>query len=334
MSATAGPDRGGVPTSALLVATALLVVLAGCSALAGGGEPTPADTVTPAPVPELGSTDTPAPSTPRERLGAFPAISAGGTVNASGLYAAHVDYLSSHSYTLSWERRTAGGDGVITREYDRRIAVGADGRFLVRNEDGGTNLTLTYGDREGAYRRVVSPNGTAVSPVTMPVTGPAGQRYAEAVSFEVLMFVETGYDSVDVVTRDGRPYARIVSDHVPPAIPETYSAYAVHDFRATLWVAPEGYVRAVHYEFVLRNVDERIAVEWRYTYDRVGETTVDRPGWVPDAATDRRGTAAPSSTVTPSGTAGPPPTANPSPTPTADPARVPPETVANASDDG
>ncbi|WP_135365603.1 DUF7537 family lipoprotein [Halosimplex halophilum] len=334
MSPLAGADRDGVRGSALLVATTLLVVLAGCSALAGGGEPTPADTVTPAPVPDPGPTDTPAPSTPGERLGAFPAVSAGGTVNATGLYAAHVDYLSSHSYTLSWERRTAGGDGAITREYDRRIAVGPDGSFLVRNEDGGTNLTLTYGDRDGAYRRVVAPDGTAVSPATVRSTGPAGERYAEAVSFEVLAFVETGYDSVDAVTRDGRTYARIVSDHVPPEIPETYSAYAVHDFRATLWVAPEGYVRAVHYEFVLRNVDERIAVEWRYTYDRVGETTVDRPGWVPDAATDRSATAAPSSTVTPSGTAGPPPTASPSPTPTADPARVPPETAANVSAGG
>ncbi|WP_436906884.1 DUF7537 family lipoprotein [Halosimplex marinum] len=309
MSPAVGPDRGERRGSALLAATALLVVLAGCSVFAGGGEPTPAETVTPAPVPDSASTDTPPAATPRERLAAFPAVSADGEVNASGLYAAHVAHLSAHSYTLSWERRTAGGSGAITREYDRRIAVGADGTFLIRNEDGGTNLTLTYGDRKSAYQRVVSPSGTAVSPATMRLTGPAGQRYAEAVSFEVLMFVETGYDSVDVVTRGGRPYARIVSDHVPPAIPETYSAYAVHDFRATLWVAPEGYVRAVHYEFVLRNVDERIAVEWRYTYDRVGETTVERPEWVPDGAL------------------------TPSPTPTADPARVPPETAANASAD-
>ncbi|ELZ26348.1 hypothetical protein C475_09017 [Halosimplex carlsbadense 2-9-1] len=110
---------------------------------------------------------------------------------------------------------------------------------------------------------------------------------------------------MEVVTRDGRPYARVVSDNVPPQIPETYSAYAVHDFAATLWIAPEGYVSAVHYEFDLRNIDERIAVEWRYTYDRVGETTVDRPEWVPE------------------------PTATPSPTPTDDPSRIPPATVAD-----
>ncbi|QLH84728.1 DUF7537 family lipoprotein [Halosimplex pelagicum] len=289
-----------------LAAVALLVVLAGCSVFAGGSGPTPAETVTPAPVPDLGPTDTPAPETPRERLGAFPAISADGEINVSQLHAAHIAYLSEHSYTLEWDRRTAGGSGTITREYDRRIAVGADGTFLVRNADGGTNTMVTYGDRDGAYRRVEGPNGTGVAPASPGFIDPVGQRYAETASFEILTFLNEGYDSVDVVTRDGRPYARIVSGNVPPQIPETYSAYAVHDFSATLWVAPEGYVRAIHYEFDLRNIDERIAVEWRYTYDRVGETTVDRPEWVPEAPTTPQ-------------------------TPTDDPSRVPPETAANAS---
>ncbi|QLH79741.1 hypothetical protein HZS55_21675 [Halosimplex rubrum] len=300
-------DPGPAGSGRLLAAVALLVVLAGCSVFAGGGGPTPAETVTPAPVPELGSTDTPAPATPRERLGAFPAISADGDINVSRLHAAHIAYLSDHSYTLEWERRTAGGSGTITREYDRRIAVGADGTVLVRNADGGTNTTVTYADRTGAYRRVEGPNGTGAVPTSVEFIDPVGQRYAETVSFEVLTFLNEGYDSVDVVTSGGRQYARVVSGNVPPQIPETYSAYAVHDFAATLWIAPEGYVRAVHYEFDLRNIDERIAVEWRYTYDRVGETTVDRPEWVPES------------------------TPAPSPTPTDDPARVPPETVADAS---
>jgi len=302
---TRGPGRSG----RLLVAVALLVVLAGCSVFAGADQPTPAETVTPAPVPDLGPTDTPAPATPWERLGSFPAISAQGDINVSGLLAAHIAFLSDRPYTLEWERRTTGGSGAITKEYDRRIAVGADGRYLIRNADGGTNTTTTYGDRDGAYRRVERANGTGVAPAPMRLTEPVGKRYAETVSFEVLTFLNEGYDSVDVVTRDGRPYARIVSGNVPPQIPETYSDYAVHDFAATMWVAPGGYVRAVHYEFDLLNVDERIAVEWRYTYDSVGETTVERPEWVP----------APSTTP---------------PTPTEDPARVPPETVANASAGG
>jgi hypothetical protein len=303
-----GRTRGSGPADSgrLLVAVALLVVLAGCSVFAGGGEPTPAETVTPAPVPDLGPTDTPAPETPRERLGAFPSISAEGDINVSGLFATHIAYLSEQSYTLAWERRTAGGSGAITREYDRRIAVGDDGRFLVRNADEGTNTTVTYGDRDGAYRRVEGPNGTGAEPVPAGLTDPVGQRYAETVSFEILTFLNEGYDSVEVVTRNGRPYARVVSGNVPPQIPETYSAYAVHDFAATLWIAPEGYVSAVHYEFDLRNIDERIAVEWRYTYDRVGETTVDRPEWVPEPTPTR-------------------------PPPTDDPSRVPPATVANTS---
>ncbi|QPV62036.1 hypothetical protein I7X12_14945 [Halosimplex litoreum] len=305
MGRTRGPGLAG--SGRLLVAVALVVVLAGCSVFAGGGQPTPAQTVTPAPVPDLGPTDTPPPATPRERLGAFPAISAEGDINVSGLFTAHIAYLSDHSYTLEWNRRTAGGSGPIAREYDRRIAVGADGSFLVRNADEGTNTTVTYGDRDGAYRRVEGSNGADAEPVPAGLTDPVGQRYAETVSFEILTFLNEGYDSVEVVTRNGRPYARVVSDNVPPQIPETYSAYAVHDFAATLWIAPEGYVSAVHYEFDLRNIDERIAVEWRYTYDRVGETTVDRPEWVPES------------------------TPVPSPTPTDDPSRVPPATVASTS---
>jgi hypothetical protein len=303
-----GGTRGSGPVDSgrLLVAVALLVVLAGCSVFAGGGQPTPAETVTPAPVPELGPTETPPPATPRERLGTFPSISAEGDINVSGLFASHIAYLSDHSYTLEWNRRTAGGSGAIAREYDRRIAVGADGSFLVRNADEGTNTTLTYGDRDGAYRRVEGLNGTDAEPVPAGLTDPVGQRYAETVSFEILTFLNEGYDSVEVVTRNGRPYARVVSGNVPPQIPETYSAYAVHDFAATLWIAPEGYVSAVHYEFDLRNIDERIAVEWRYTYDRVGETTVDRPEWVPEPTPTR-------------------------PPPTDDPSRVPPPTVANTA---
>jgi len=315
-----GRTRGaGRPGSArLLVAVALLAVFAGCSVFAGGGQPTPAETVTPAPVPDLEPTDTPA-ATPRERLGAFPAISPEGDINVSGLFAAHIAYLSERSYTLEWERRTAGGSGAITQEYDRRVAVGADGTFLVRNADAGTNATTTYGDRDGAYRRVEGANGTGVAPAPMRLADPVGQRYAETVSFEILTFLNEGYDSVDVVTRSGRPYARIVSDNVPPQIPETYSAYAVHDFAATMWVAPAGYVRAIHYEFDLLNVDERIAVEWRYTYDRVGETTVERPEWVPHGALTASPTPAEDGpTVV-------------SPTHSDDPARVPPETVANGS---
>ena len=292
-----------------VVAIVALVVLTGCSALGGGdgGGATPGETVTPAPVPDLGPTATPAPTTPRDRLGAFPAIDADGRINASELFANHVAHLSSRSYTLSWERRTAGGSGTITQEYDRRIAVGADGTFLVRNEDGGTDPTVTYGDRDGAYRRVTGPNGSTVSPASVRLTDPVGERYAETVSFELLTFLNRGYDSLEVVTREGRRYARVVSDSVPPQIPETYSAYAVHDFKATLWIAPEGYVRSIHYEFDLRNIDERIAVEWRYTYDRVGRTTVERPSWVPER------------------------TSTPAPTATADPSRVPPPTVANGS---
>ena len=302
-------DGRRVRPALLAVAAALLVVLAGCGALGSGdgGEPTPGGTVTPAPLPDPGPTATPAP-TPRDRLAAFPAIDAEGRINASELFASHVAYLSTRSYTLTWERRTAGGSGAITQEYDRRVAVGADGTVLVRNEDGGTDPTVTYGDRDGAYRRVTGPNGSTVSPASVRLTDPVGERYAETVSFELLTFLNRGYDSLEVVTREGRRYARVVSDSVPPQIPETYSAYAVHDFKATLWIAPEGYVRSIHYEFDLRNIDERIAVEWRYTYDRVGRTTVERPAWVPEAT--------------------------PTPAPTPDPSRVPPPTVANGSTTG
>ncbi|WP_123539346.1 DUF7537 family lipoprotein [Halosimplex salinum] len=314
-------SRGG----RLLIVVAALALLAGCSAFAVGEESTPRETLTPAPVPDDGVGETATPSSTTDAFGAYSSISATGSVDADRLYASHINYLSSRSYTVGWERRTAGGSGPITREYRRHVAVQDDETYLRRAEGSASdNETLTYATPEGTYRRVLGPDGTTVSRVVPRNTGPARERFAKTITFEALAFLRSGYDEIDVVERDGRHYARVISEHPPTQIVETYAAYAVHDFTATVWIAPEGYVRAIHYEFDLINVDERIAVEWRYDYTDVGKTTVERPAWVPGTATD----AGPAGT---NGTAAPSERAPGTATPTADPSRVPPPTAVNVT---
>ncbi|MFB6140675.1 MAG: hypothetical protein ABEJ26_09605 [Halosimplex sp.] len=296
---------------AALVAAACLLALSGCNAFAPSAEPA-TDTVTPVPIPTVDASGQATPTarspTARPELARFPGVSSRRGIDVATLLAAHVRYLSARSYTVTWTRRTAGGTGPVARQFRHRIAVGDD-----------ASLRHTEGDRTGpvttyvgavAYRRVVADGAATVEPADVADSEGAGERFAQLVAFEVRAFFGNGYDTLDVVERDGRRYARAFTTRPPPELASIYDAYALRNFTATVWVAPQGYVQALHYEFELVSPEDSLAVEWRYAYTDVGETTVERPTWVPANAT-----------------ASPPVAA----TRTPEPARVPPPTVANAT---
>lgn len=297
-----------------LVAVTLLVVLAGCSAFAPAPERQATETVTPAPVPTVSGDAAPtatATLTDRPELAQFAGVSARQGLDVETLLAAHVETLSTRSYTVEWTRRTVGGSGPVAREFQRRVEVADDDTYLRRAEGGrGAVVTTTYVGADGAYERVVEDGNASVTPVTVRDTDPAREQFARLVAFEMSAFFGAGYEDLDVVERDGRAYARVFTTRPPPQLGEIYDAYTLRNFSATAWVAPEGYVQAVHYEFDLVGFEDSLAVEWRYAYTDLGATSVDRPAWVPAATT------------------GPEP-ADGTATPTPDPARVPPPTVAN-----
>ena len=313
-----------------VVAVALLALLAGCNVFASSQDSPVTETVTPVPVPSV--TDSAAMSRPETAtvgsgLGAFLGVSAAGGIDVEVLLETHVSVLSTKSYTVEWARRTAGGTGPVSQRFERRVEVAGDDTYLRRDEGIRTgNVTTTYVDSEVGYRRVVDDMGVTVDPVSVRPEGAARERFARLVSFEVRTFFADGYDDLTVVERDGRPYARVFTTRAPPLLAQIYDAYTLTNFTATMWIAPEGYVQAVHYEFDLVDVETTIPVEWRYSYTEIGETTVDRPQWVPENATDssrENGT-----DRTPSGTAT---DRSATPTRTPDPARVPPSTASNAT---
>lgn len=287
------------------VAAALLLVLAGCNVFSPSAEEPLAETVTPVPVPSADDSAAPtrAAGTPTTGSGldAFPGVSAQRGIDVERLLSAHATYLSTRSYTVEWERWAGGGSGPVADRFQRRVEIADDGAYL-RRERGVRygNVTSTYVGPEGAYRRTVGAEATSVSAVSIRDSDPAGERFARLVTYEVRAFLSEGYDDLDVVERGGRRYARVFVTRPPPELAAVYDAFALRNFSATVWIAPEGYVRALHYEFDLVGTRSGFAVEWRYAYSAVGETTVERPPWVPTPGTaaPRNGTAGPTEAAT------------------------------------
>jgi len=307
----------------VLTAIAVLVVLGGCSVISSSGPPTNAAPVTPLAVPTDEPPGAAMPATEADAgappLQSFPGISARRGLDVEALLSAHVEYLSTRSYTVEWARWTVGATGPVAQRFQRRVQVGDDGTYLRRDERSRYgDVTTTYVGTDAAFRRVVGEENTSVTRIHRRGGEPANQRFARLVAFELGAFFSNGYDELDVVERDGRFYARVFTTRPPPQLGEIYDAYTLRNFTATAWVAPDGYVQAVHYEFDLVGFDERLAVEWRYSYSDVGTTTVETPPWLPASAA-----------VEPSTNATAVPDESASPTP--DPARVPPPTVANES---
>ncbi|WP_459194655.1 DUF7537 family lipoprotein [Halosimplex sp. J119] len=312
------------------VAVAFLLVLAGCNVLSSSGGESITETVTPVPVPsavDSGTQTETAATTTGIGVGAFPGISARRGIDVDRLLSAHVVSLATQSYTVEWERWAGGGAGPVADRFQRRVEIADDGTYLRRERgvrDG--NVTSMYVGPEGAYHRTVSDEETAVTSVSIRDEDSANERFAKLVTYEVRAFLSEGYDTLDVVERGDRRYARVFVTRPPPELAAVYDAYALRNFSATVWIAPEGYVRALHYEFDLVGAQSGFAVEWRYAYFAVGETTVERPPWVPTngTVTPRNGTAG-STDIERS-------PLQSTATPTADPSRVPVPDAGNATD--
>jgi hypothetical protein len=115
-----------------MVLIAVLVVLAGCSGVLGGGGGEPTETVTPAAVP----TDEPTP-TPVPRLA--PGLTEQGIENASALVAAHASFLQTRSFT----------------RHSNTTALASNGSALLREVS-----TLHAGQKGEGVRLVWKSNGS------------------------------------------------------------------------------------------------------------------------------------------------------------------------------
>jgi acetolactate synthase-1/2/3 large subunit len=181
------------------------------------------------------------------------ALPAGGILIADGGFAAHWGGLLFD--TKRPGRGFVPDRGLASIGYGVPGAIGArlgapDRPIAALTGDGGLNMTL--GELETAQRLGL---GFAVIVVNNAASG-----YVKALQH--LMYGAGAYQSSD--------------------LSET-------DYAATAFVTAAGLVRGVvvEYEYTLRG--DRVAVSLRSDYRAVGETDVDRPGWVAEAVGDGRG---------------------------------------------
>jgi hypothetical protein len=244
-----------------------LVLLAGCSGLAGDGPATP---VEPAPVP----VDPP------------PGVSESGSVDSVALLSSHVGLLRDGSATVVERRSERFANGSLRFDRTTRTYHGPVDRFYVIQTIEGTD-PRAYGATEGRYERWA--NGTVgVSAVR---TGD-GVEYEPAYpgQFRINQFERlyplfaTLEPTVRERRRDGR--AVFVARASRARLPSGFGDGPVTDlrnvsFRAT--IRPDGLVRSYRLSYTGTVDGSRVRVVEELRYRDVSKTTVPRPEWV-DAA--------------------------------------------------
>ncbi|WP_435195255.1 hypothetical protein [Natronomonas sp. EA1] len=254
---------------------ALLLVLAGCSALAPGGDTTPEPTLTPAPVPE----DTPSPTrAPPERLA--PGLTTAGVDNATALAAAHATRLNG-TYVL---RRN-----VTVR--NTNINVVARSRSVIR--DNGTHERYQYTPLFGGPRlEYYHTNGTAwrrsVENGTVTYDRTTLEPWFDGSAFDITtLLARTDARVVDReragATRRYELVARDVDEQVvftPEGIRNvtavTVAASVVSDSNGT---------HVEHFVIWYRGEHERqpVTAELRLRFTPRDRLAVPAPAWLPEA---------------------------------------------------
>lgn len=271
---------------------ALLTVLAGCSGL----HPSPPEpvSVTPAAVPEVGST----PTTPTATVasGRSPASS-----NYSAVASAHRSLLGTESYTvhasqtIRYPETGRRGERQLSGRFD------AAGQFHAEFTRSGTvygvsspTLTRYYADD-----RQVLVLGGANGSDGVRVAGrdelgdptdvlPMDPRFASELR---QVFATTRVVNLTQLGRDGHPYQRVLvrvrgpveRPHPPPLVTTT----VIRNLSATLVIDERGFVQrfSVRYEAWIGGQPAIVTLSARY--EAVGDTTVERPAWAERALQGR-----------------------------------------------
>jgi hypothetical protein len=255
-------------------AVAVLLLTAGCNAFVGS-DTTDRTTVTPAPVPTAAESATAATPDPP------PGVTADRLNNVALLSAGHQRATNGTSYTLNErynEFHTGRNDTSSVRRTET-IAVESPTRYrdeMVRMTTG-PNGTVeryeqsTYADGTNWYER--RDNGTVERQRGTVRFG--GDKYAYRTTFYLNRYAVVNRSSTTVVTRNGSRLYRIRGSG--GEIPTTER---LAEYRVELLVQPDGLVR----RFDVRYRTEDRVVEYRFWYERLGETSVTRPAWLNETA--------------------------------------------------
>ncbi|WP_276299229.1 DUF7537 family lipoprotein [Halorussus lipolyticus] len=264
----------------LPICVCVLVVLAGCNALPGSGQPEVEATTE-----EQPETTTGGPSPIEDALPR--GLSASGVTDASEFAAAHEEALAGQSYTYDREVRVVADDGTELGRWSQHTQVGSD-RLRFNHTQTGTGVSVAGVAIDDTR---IYTNGSVTfwnaSVYNRGYRRQSGRGFAEntfnseQLLADVLNASET---TVSAVERDGEGSYRVRA--ASDAETFTYNApngtveLNATNITATALVASSGLVRTVTYEFdfVRGNVSGHRTMTVRYS--DIGATEVGVPGWV------------------------------------------------------
>lgn len=280
-----------------VVAVALLVVLAGCNAplLPGGDGSTP--TPSPASTPTATAT-TPGTTAPDP---ADAGLSASGVEDPLALTAAHEARLANTSYTLTGTTTVRAADGTVLVRNNRTVEVAAGGERFAWDGTSevapGTPAWLNRSFRRLPVERAFSDGNTTTAVVVdfdgerrvhqSSDRGTGGTNWVgrDFTGATLTRWAFLGVDTrvVDVERVDGTVRYHLAATDGPQNL--TVSPRDDHPAELaslTAEVDRTGVVRALVIQYVVERDGERYGVTTTLTVTDVGETTVERPGWLED----------------------------------------------------
>jgi hypothetical protein len=261
-----------------MILVSVLVVLAGCSGVLGGGGGEPTETVTPAAVP----TDEPTP-TPAPRLA--PGITERGIVSPQALVAAHQSFLQNRSFTQRSNSTALAANGSTVLRTTGTLQVGPPGEGLYsvieRNGSYVSQESAMISTRSEAWWdggqyvvRRTFPNGTTAY-TQRPISTARASAATGALPYLLESFGTNNTTVTDRLTRNGTTLYRV------RGVTQTYMA---GNTTLRLLVDSRG---VVHKYTTTRRLSSGSGVSRSITKTRlvaINETDApERPSWVDDA---------------------------------------------------
>ncbi len=258
---------------------ALLATTAGCAGLPSLGDgDTGSDTVTPAPIPEVTTTE--------RQLDPPPGLAPDGIEHAGTLAFTHRRLLQQQSYTFheQFRRTVETGDGGYTVVRNETTTVVDAGRYRhrlerVRHRPNGTRTTYAAEAFAGGGRWY-----DRSDPGDGPASYDSGELVAETDQFAAESefyldrYVTVTESRVELVRWRGRPFYRVTGWNGTTPLGQRADRY-----RVALIVDRRGLVH--RFDVSYRTETERLSYSFRY--ERLGETRVVAPDWVEERRTDR-----------------------------------------------
>lgn len=259
------------------MAVVVLAATAGCNGLVGGEPGASTETITPAPVPEVG------PGPGDAAGGLAPGLATGGVTDVATLAGAHRSAIRGRSYAWRANQTTRGVEGVAFRtDVDESLVVESEERYRYRTNSrsvrtgGDWHFALNYveyGDGRAQYRRYVPADGNGTRRYERQRFVPPTDRWATRATEPLHRYLPLDAVTVRRTRIDGDRYYRLTGNRSSVGRFDD-----VRDFEARAFVAPSGFVRSLNVTFRARNGTVRRSYSFRY--ERLGTAPVAEPDWV------------------------------------------------------